>query len=200
MSCGGEIGSAPRPTRIWNWPAGACGTICSIRRPAKCSTPARAIRGIRRLPSLDMQIRQMLEIEAGRRERSSCQHRQPAACEPQRCASESAGCSCLTSVGRSAGAVRPQHSADADQQLRDRRLPSDRIRRNRCSSIAGPWRATAIPRSIRRNLDAVLAQINADDPPSSPLIICARQPRTARGRRARRSRWRRIRRRCCWIG
>ena len=131
------------------------------------------------LASLDAQIRQMLEIEASRRERAE---QLPAAATPLADAANDAPASAAALLDPSQEAqyqfvrsIQPMlihgcatggcHQPDSPQQMRLDRWALD---------------GNGNPDRIRRNLDAILAQINPEDPASSPVMLRARQAHGAR--------------------
>ena len=131
------------------------------------------------LASLDTQIRQMLEIEAGRRERaasvaaSGTPRAEPVSDAPTSAAplltpSPEAQTLFVRSIqpmlihGCATGGC---HQTDSPQQMRLDRWALD---------------GNGDPDRIRRNLEAILTQINAEDPASSPVLLRARQPHGTR--------------------
>lgn len=127
------------------------------------------------LALFDTQIRQMLEIEAGRRQRVS--NAAAAGAQQAEAASEDAAAvvplltpspEAQTLFVRS---IQPMlihgcatsgcHQTDSPQQMRLDRWALD---------------GNGNPDRIRRNLEAVLTQINAEDPASSAVLLRARQP------------------------
>jgi hypothetical protein len=126
------------------------------------------------LASMDLQIQQALEAEVSRRERAKPNH-----------ATNERG------VEVEASAPSPAHSSlnpSTGAQTQFVRSIQPMLIHNcatgGCHQVASPqqmqldrWAlgGNGNPELIRRNLYAVLAQISAEDPPSSPLIMRARQ-------------------------
>ncbi len=128
---------------------------------------------------LDTQIRQMLEIEAGRRERAASVAASgaplaepvsdtPTSAAPLLTPSPEAQTLFVRSIqpmlihGCATGGC---HQTDSPQQMRLDRWALD---------------GNGDPDRIRRNLEAILTQINAKDPASSPVLLRARQPHGSR--------------------
>jgi hypothetical protein len=130
------------------------------------------------LASIDTQIRQMLEIDAGRRERAAkaaagaplaeAVSDIPASTAPMLTPSPEAQTLFVRSIqpmlihGCATGGC---HQTDSPQQMRLDRWALD---------------GNGNPDRIRRNLEAILTQINAEDPASSPVLLRARQPHGSR--------------------
>lgn len=136
------------------------------------------------LRSLDLQLKQCLADEANRREReknaeavSLVAHQQPA--EPQEfVATERTIVPSSAAQEQFVRSIQPMlirncttsgcHSANSSQQLKLDRWALE---------------GSGIPALIRKNLDQVLAQVDGEDPPSSPIMRRARQAHGVRNQR-----------------
>jgi hypothetical protein len=126
------------------------------------------------LASMDLQIRQALEAEVSRRERAKPDHAtNKQGVEVEASAPSPAPSSLNPSVGAQTQFVRSIQP-----------MLIHNCATGGCHQVASPqqmqldrWalEGNGNPELIRRNLYAVLAQISAEDPPSSPLIMRARQ-------------------------